>query len=252
MRSNRLRTPRFALAKALILAVSTAPLPLAWLAASGDDGSRDPLLYGPSPEMQLTMQESFPLQQVAHWIEIEPADLVDGVAQAVREGAESFELFRELPGDAARETVLDEIPFGAEILKAAVAHDLDPFLVASVVEVESTFRTGVASHKGAVGLMQLLPSTAGIPAFLLLNPQTNLDAGSAYLKKMLERFDGDLELALAAYNAGPTNVRRHGGVPPFRETQNYVHKVLSLYVDHHRSAWHHSGFADLVPLARKA
>ena len=137
----------------------------------------------------------------------------------------------------------------SQIAEAATENEVDSLLVASVVEVESTFDPKAGSHKGAVGLMQLLPSTAGMSRARLMEPATNLAAGSAYLAEMIERFDGDLGLALAAYNAGPTNVRRYEGVPPFPETEQYVEKVLSRYVEYHRQLWRVSHGIDLGTIA---
>jgi soluble lytic murein transglycosylase-like protein len=173
----------------------------------------------------------------------------DEILEAIRKDPKGFSLFSGSKDVAKRSEVLADVPFATQIAKAAAAHEVDSLLVASVVEVESTFDPEAGSHKGAVGLMQLLPSTAGMSRNRLLEPATNLAAGSAYLAEMIERFDGDLGLALAAYNAGPTNVRRYEGVPPFRETEQYVEKVLSRYVEYHRQLWRVSHGIDLGTVA---
>lgn len=120
-------------------------------------------------------------------------------------------------------------PFAAEIAAAAKAADLHPWLLAAVVEAESRFDPRAVSRVGARGLMQLMPSV-WIPAGLR-NPHEvkgNLRVGSTYLKRLWERF-GELSLALAAYNAGPRLVERHGGVPPFQETRAYVRRILARF-----------------------
>ena len=178
------------------------------------------------------------LARVAAWFaEAAAAAEKDAILEAIRKDPKGFSLFASSKDQVERREVLADVPFAEQIAKAASAHQVDSLLVASVVEVESTFDPEAGSHKGAVGLMQLLPSTAGMPRSKLLEPSTNLAAGSAYLAEMIERFDGDLGLALAAYNAGPTNVRRYEGVPPFPETEQYVEKVLSRYVEYHRQLW---------------
>jgi soluble lytic murein transglycosylase-like protein len=110
--------------------------------------------------------------------------------------------------------------------RVAREHGLAPELIKAVALVESGFDTHAVSPKGAQGLMQLMPATAreyGVKdAF---DPLQNLRAGTIHLRKLLDEFDGDLTLALAAYNAGSGAVRRHGGVPAYRETQEYVRKV---------------------------
>ena len=103
----------------------------------------------------------------------------------------------------------------------ALQHGVDPALVRAVVEVESNYEPTARSHKGAMGLMQLMPATAR--HYALANPydpQSNLDAGIRHLRSLLDRFD--VRLALAAYNAGEGAVLRYGGVPPFAETRSYV------------------------------
>jgi soluble lytic murein transglycosylase-like protein len=121
---------------------------------------------------------------------------------------------------------------GAEKLvrEAAERHSVDPALIRAVIETESNWNSSAISRKGAVGLMQLIPTTAqrfGVND--LYSPQQNVDAGVRYLKTLLQRYNGNLDLALAAYNAGEGAVDRAHGVPSFRETRNYVQRVQSAY-----------------------
>ena len=113
------------------------------------------------------------------------------------------------------------------IEQAAARHGVDSALVKAVIQAESGFKTNAVSPSGAQGLMQLMPSTAaGMGVSDPFDPAQNIDAGVRYLKGQIDRF-GDVSQALAAYNAGPAAVVKYGGVPPFKETQNYVSKVLS-------------------------
>ena len=122
------------------------------------------------------------------------------------------------------------VPFGGLIHAKARKYDVDPALVAAVVETESRFHQGARSPVGAQGLMQLMPRTGRwLGAKNLYDPEQNVDAGVRYLKYLQGRFDGNLKNAIAAYNAGEGNVHRYGGVPPFQETRSYVRKVMSRY-----------------------
>jgi len=114
------------------------------------------------------------------------------------------------------------------ILKAAQKYDLPVNLIKSVIRAESNFQVKAVSHAGAQGLMQLMPATAReLGVNNPFNIEENIDGGSRYLRKMLDSFGGDLKLALAAYNAGPEAVVKYGGkVPPYKETQQYVKRVL--------------------------
>jgi len=114
--------------------------------------------------------------------------------------------------------------------EAARRHGLDPELVLAVVTVESGFRPEAVSPKGAQGLMQLMPATAqALGVQNALDPAANLDGGSRHLSELIALYNGDVTKALAAYNAGTGAVARHGGVPPYRETQEYVKKVMKRY-----------------------
>jgi soluble lytic murein transglycosylase-like protein len=107
---------------------------------------------------------------------------------------------------------------------------VDPALVRAVIETESNWNPRAVSRKGAGGLMQLIPTTAQrYGANDLFNPEQNIDAGVRHLKSLLQRYNGNLDLALAAYNAGEGAVDRAGGIPHYRETKNYVQKVQNAY-----------------------
>lgn len=115
------------------------------------------------------------------------------------------------------------------ISQSARRHRVDPALVKAVLHTESFFYQMAVSHKGAQGLMQLMPATAhSLGVDDPFNPWQNIEGGTKYLAYLMRRFDGNLELTLAAYNAGETTVRRYGGIPPYRETKKYVKRVMSL------------------------
>jgi soluble lytic murein transglycosylase-like protein len=127
-----------------------------------------------------------------------------------------------------------EVPFGSIIYREAVKNDIRPELVAAVVEAESQFKPAARSGAGAVGLMQLVPRTGKwMGAKDLTNPVQNITAGTKYLRYLSDRFDGNETKILAAYNAGEGNVQRFGGVPPFKETQNYLKKVRNYEKEYH-------------------
>jgi soluble lytic murein transglycosylase len=120
------------------------------------------------------------------------------------------------------------------ISRHAAAFRLEEALVRAVIKAESGYNSRAVSKKGALGLMQLMPETArlmkvGDP----LDVEENIRGGSRYLRLMLDEFNGDLDLALAAYNAGPNAVRRHGGIPPYEETRTYVDRVKT-YMQNYR------------------
>lgn len=120
-----------------------------------------------------------------------------------------------------------DVPYAELIDNLSSAHGVDPGLVKALIKVESAYRPTARSRKGAMGLMQIMPGTAR--QYSVRNPydpRANLEAGIAHLASLLTRFE--VSVALAAYNAGEAAVRRFGGVPPYRETQNYVRQILSL------------------------
>jgi len=136
--------------------------------------------------------------------------------------------------DEVIDEVLPPMPPGTDIRALAVAtarrRGLDPDLVLAVIAVESGFQVDAVSSKGALGLMQLMPGTAReLGVTDALDPAQNLDGGTRYLRQLVALYGGDLGRALAAYNAGPGAVKRHQGVPPYRETHHYIDKVLKRY-----------------------
>ena len=115
------------------------------------------------------------------------------------------------------------------LTSAAKRHGVDPRLVKAVAIAESNMNQDEISEVGAIGVMQLMPETAEGLGVNPYDEQENIEGGTIFLKRMLDKFDGDVRLAVAAYNAGPGAVQRYGGVPPYGETQAYVDKVMSLY-----------------------
>jgi soluble lytic murein transglycosylase-like protein len=116
------------------------------------------------------------------------------------------------------------------ILQEAIRHKLDPALVKAIIMAESGYNPNAVSKKGAQGLMQLMPSTAeALGVEDAFNPQQNISGGVRYFKKLVNRFDGDIKLALAAYNAGSKNVRHYQGIPPYKSTHYYIEKVFKYY-----------------------
>ena len=135
-----------------------------------------------------------------------------------------------VPDEVMEEVAGEKGDLRALAAAAAERHGLDPELVLAVVGVESAFRPEAVSPKGAQGLMQLMPRTAvSLGVEDAFDPEQNLDGGVRHLGSLLAQYDGDVERALAAYNAGEGAVARHGGIPPFRETREYVKRVLERY-----------------------
>lgn len=143
-------------------------------------------------------------------------------------------IYDETPTQYGRRTATSLLAPGSYIsdLIDYYARDrgLSPKLVQAVIQVESGYNPNALSSKGAMGLMQLMPDTARLLRVTdAYDPGENIRGGTLYLRRQLDRFSGDLTLALAAYNAGPAAVTQYGGVPPYSETRNYVRKVLGLY-----------------------
>src|SRR5260370_15983705 len=145
-----------------------------------------------------------------------------------------FEQEVELPAPAAapapqaKPVVVDPTP--RELVEAAAKkHGLPPKFVHSVVAAESGYQSNAVSPKGAIGLMQLMPATAQAYGADPHNPAQNVEAGAAYLRELLLKYEGDPRRALAAYNAGPGAVDKYNGVPPYAETKTYIERVLRKY-----------------------
>jgi len=126
--------------------------------------------------------------------------------------------------------VINSRDYSSHVQRAASKYEIEPELIHAVIKTESNGNHRAVSRKGAMGLMQLMPSTANdMNVNNPFNPEENIEGGTKYLKYLLEKFNGNLTLALAAYNAGPKTVEKYGNVPPISETKQYVNRVFSLY-----------------------
>jgi len=138
-------------------------------------------------------------------------------------------VFRDTNRPATSNGVVDS-GYDDYIQSASGRYNIDPDLIRAVIKAESDFKVSARSNKGAMGLMQLMPDTARLHNVSdAYNPGENVEGGARHLRMLLDRYQGDLELSLAAYNAGSAAVEKHRGIPPFPETKEYVRRVLRFY-----------------------
>lgn len=169
---------------------------------------------------------TLPIERIERVIddEVVPAPPVDEVEQVVAEAPSP-----PIPLRFSEDQPVPEGPYGTLIYEAAKRHSINPQIVAALIRHESAGRRKAVSHKGARGLMQLMPATAirfGARKDRLFEPEHNIEAGVRYLSWLLEKFPNDLAKVLAAYNAGENAVIRYQGIPPYKETRTYVKRIF--------------------------
>jgi hypothetical protein len=203
-----------------------------------DESGRKVYVNGDAPSAVSRGETSTPSSRsrLAYWSVTEhrfkPVPTSGAAMRAARSAASEVNTY--LDGRAQTHQTLNRAftqqDIDAAIDEAAARHNVDPSLVRSVVKVESNFNPNAVSRKGAMGLMQLMPSTArSLNVSNPFDPQQNVDAGVRHLRRLLDSYGGNVRLTLAAYNAGSGAVARSAGVPHFRETQNYVRRITNLY-----------------------
>jgi soluble lytic murein transglycosylase-like protein len=230
----RFRAPLTQLAAALFLALTL-------VATSSDPAPSDPNRT-PVPAETREIQNFLVAgtgAQDGRFHAVRSADLAAAVGSPAEPASTPESLSLLAPGADEREVrrrFLHRLPYGAAIALAAERHHVDGLLLAAIVEVESDFSARAVSSQGALGLMQVIPEVAqdyGVRGDLL-DPYVNVDVGSRYVGGLIKGYKGDLERALAAYNAGPGVVDRYKGVPPYAETRSFVRDVLAQYAEYHR------------------
>jgi hypothetical protein len=167
-------------------------------------------------ELPIIAMDSEPLEIV---VESEPIEIDDSERTAAKDMNDSQDDDSEA-----------DLPFHSHIMHAAQTYQVDAALIQAIIMAESNYNPKAVSHRGAQGLMQLMPTTAkwlGVQDSF--DPALNIDGGVRYFKRLLDRFDGNIKFALAAYNAGSRYVHKYGGVPPFRATRIYIKKVLNYH-----------------------
>jgi soluble lytic murein transglycosylase-like protein len=207
------------------------------ITATTDESGRKIYVNGDGPSAASRAEASAPTRSpLVYWSSTEhrfkPVPTSGAVMRAARSAASEVNTY--LDGRARTHQTLNRAftqqDIDAAIDDAAARHHVDPSLVRSVVQVESNFNPNAVSRKGAMGLMQLMPSTArSLNVSNPFDPAENVDAGVRHLRKLLDSYGGNVRLSLAAYNAGSGAVARSAGVPHFRETQNYVRRITNLY-----------------------
>lgn len=207
------------------------------IASTTDESGRKIYVNGDKPATAPKEAAPTPSRSsLVYWSSTEhrfkPVPTSGAVMRAARSAASEVNTY--LDGKAQSHQILNRAfsqeDINAAIEQAAARHNVDPSLVRSVVKVESNFNPNAVSRKGAMGLMQLMPSTArSLNVSNPFDPQQNVDAGVRHLRALLDNYRGNVSLSLAAYNAGSGAVSRSAGVPHFRETQNYVRRITNLY-----------------------
>jgi soluble lytic murein transglycosylase-like protein len=223
----------------MMLMFSTAPARAqsGSITATSDESGRKIWVNGDAPSVAPKAEASIPSRSpLVYWSVSEhrfkPVPTSGAVMRAARSAASEVSTY--LDGKVQNHQTLNRAftqpEIDAAIDEAAARHHVDASLVRSVVKVESNFNPNAVSPKGAMGLMQLMPSTArSLNVANPFDPAQNVDAGVRHLRKLLDSYGGNVRLSLAAYNAGSGAVARSAGVPHFRETQDYVRRITNLY-----------------------
>jgi hypothetical protein len=205
------------------------------IATTTDQFGRKIFVNDESPARSAVAEPSSPLPGLSYWSSTEhrwKSVPTNGAAIRAARSAAS-EVNHYLDGSARftrSNRVFTEQEIDTAIVQSALRHNVDANLVRSVVKVESNYNPNAVSRKGAMGLMQLMPGTArSLNVTNPFDPAQNVDAGVRHLKRLLESYGGNVQLSLAAYNAGSAAVARSAGVPHFAETQNYVRRITNLY-----------------------
>jgi soluble lytic murein transglycosylase-like protein len=220
----------YALGASLALGGLGVPLKMAQSAQSGGQEPQSAAAMATVPIDQQLVGDIKAAQsiakQVAGGVASGVQSAVSSPLQAVTEAPKKIAVISE---KVRQDFFHKEVPFGSIIYQEAKKNNLRPELIAAVVQAESKFQPTARSGAGALGLMQLVPKTGRwMGARNLHNPAENISAGAKYLRYLHDRFDGDETAVIAAYNAGEGNVKRFNGVPPFRETRQYVRKVQNF------------------------
>ncbi|MGZ5429525.1 MAG: lytic transglycosylase domain-containing protein [Thermoanaerobaculia bacterium] len=188
------------------------------------------LVGGGSMTIPLDVVERIVDEEYERLAPVAPEDANRIAAGPPAEASRSIRAFSESPSSSSPSSLSS--PYSSQILAAAREHKVDPAFIAAVIKVESNGYAHAVSRKGARGLMQLMPATARrLGVMRPFDPRDNIRGGALYLAELAKRFgETNAELILAAYNAGERAVEEYGGVPPYRETRDYVKRVLALWV----------------------